>query len=392
MRRLLVPVNMVNCLTQMREADQELEELLGSIATKGQLYQGIAAVLTESEAREYLAGLNKAYRANHRLDDLTAIKESARSSIALYIILVAGERRYNACSLGAAKIKKREIEPTVHFDGRYYIELRFGLTVGEALEIQLTENAYNPPRAVESAISHWRLWRYNRDLDPTLTVPQFAKKVCRPAAWMHAALRFAELPECLQKLAHEDKKKGGLPYMTLVELGRFYEVAIALGKEVTEEKLKGMATFLWTKQLKPKEVREFITTCILQASGKAPELFSTMDFASDEGAAISSRTAAQKLGRAMRADFDYFNGMLELAKKGEFRQHHPLANRRMSADSATHAVARVFETAAEVAAQLDREGIARGSDIRAKAQEVLPRTAQTLLALDELPQKIVAAQ
>lgn len=382
-RRLLVPTKIVNTLTQMRFAGDDLEELLASMLDKGQLYHGIAGALTEAEAEAYLAGINEVHNTKHRVEDLVPIRESARSSTTLYIILVAGERRYNACCLGTARIQSGELSPTVYFDGRYHVELRFGLSLDEALDIQATENTYRPPRPREEASFHWHSWRYRRAKIPDLTVAQYARKVGRSPAWMHSALRFAELPECLQQLADKTKKDGGLPYMTLVELGRYFETVTLMGKAVSEEKLQGMATFLWAKQLNPKEVREFISIAILQASGQAPQLFEVVEFGTDQAADLTSRTASLKLSRQTHADLEYFQGVLALARAGHFRGHHPLAPRRgLSADSAHHAVAHLMETATEVVAQLGSHGAKRHKQIQEVAGVVLPQAVQTLLALE----------
>ena len=91
---VVLPVSVVNTLTQVRKTLSEIDELADSIAVMGQIEQGIAVALPESETVAYLHEWNAIHReSTHHVSQLTpTILDGAH----YFIILIAGHRRYTA--------------------------------------------------------------------------------------------------------------------------------------------------------------------------------------------------------------------------------------------------------------------------------------------------------
>jgi hypothetical protein len=151
--RRSVPLECLNVLLQARRTfDKEgLEELAGSIKTKGLQTPLFVAIFTRDELKEYLKVINKLYNCAISIRQLKQITVGGQPR---WYVLLAGERRLRACRL-LAKAGERD-----HFVDVVVYE---HLSPEEAQDIQFLENCHQRvlPEEDAPAIAEFFAWRGN---------------------------------------------------------------------------------------------------------------------------------------------------------------------------------------------------------------------------------------
>lgn len=237
-----MPPEWFSVLTQVRRTNEIDEDFALGIHTFGQMNNGLAAVLSSTEAVRYVEEINQMWGTRHTLADLTLIIFEGKPS---YLVIFAGHRRHahvqhaNAC---VAEGRYPPADPS-KFDSFYGADLYFDITAEEAIEMQFNENHYLAPPLHEEAEAAWRLWRYKLKKNPHLTISAFGKSIGHSAEWVKNALRFCNLPPWFQSCVTGDNElKLTLPYGTLVALARLAESYKAItGQEMGE---RAMQTWL----------------------------------------------------------------------------------------------------------------------------------------------------
>lgn len=202
----------INILPQMRRIfhPEKTEALSKSIEKNGLINSVLVAQLSETDARKYLGIVNKVQRTNVLFSKLTPINES-------FLILVGGERRIRATNL----LNER-------YNGQGYDSIRAticpsSMSVEDLLDLQASENTYDPVSPQEEAVFYSRYYRYLIETKGHIALVEFARKVGRNVRTISLALRFAELPGYLQ----EHVFKGVLSYGNACQLGRLYASGIS---------------------------------------------------------------------------------------------------------------------------------------------------------------------
>lgn len=266
-----LPLAAISRLKQMRETFEDLAELTTSIEQKGQLAPGIAAVLTKGAAQNYVQALNAIRHTNHTLEELTEVWLDGKRR---YVILIAGERRYRACTMledahpGKGAIGK--------YRRLYSVTLYFGISIDAALEIQLQENLHKPVPPMEAALYTRDLFAWRRLHQPSLSLAQFAKSIARSDGWVRDALRFCELPIAIQQLASQ-KSELKVPYQLLVALERFARLMrTECGTEVSEHDLLQHVHLALARRMNAKRFRGYLNNILETKRGGQGQLFAEM--------------------------------------------------------------------------------------------------------------------
>lgn len=225
-----VPLEAISLLTQVRTTVDVADDLVPSIRAQGQQTPGVAVALTPEEAEQYIGEINELWGSCHRLADFPLVN---LDGVSYYFILVAGHRRYIACTILAAS-SEQEVEQSA-FDGLYRVDIRFGMTVSEAIPLQFNENRHQQVPPHEEARAAWKFYRWLQRVESEMTISQFARKIGRTSEWVRGALRFCSLPPSVQNYADGTDGCVKLPYGILVSLARLGEGMFELTGEVFPE-------------------------------------------------------------------------------------------------------------------------------------------------------------
>jgi len=222
-----LPLTAINVLPQPRKTFENLRELGLDIAQKGILNPLIVAALKLSDARIYLEVINKLWRTNFRIENLTSTTDNNQET---YFILIAGERRFRSCRILwqegclACREEHGAEEPGVcvqrHFRSET-IETRVCRDIAplSALFLQLSENTHMSVPAYEEAEAYYLLYRLIHESRNRFSIASFARQVGRNPRTIKNALRFCELPDFIR----DEVKKGNLTYGLAVEIARLKE-------------------------------------------------------------------------------------------------------------------------------------------------------------------------
>lgn len=230
--RVQIPPETLSVLTQVRRT-LEIGDLFSSVLEHGQQTPGVAAVLGPREARRYVEELNQIYGTHHTMKDLTPVMLDGKKC---YFILVAGHRRLETCMQINQQVAKGEIPSTPAYEGKYRVELRFGLTTKQAIALQFSENRHVQVPPHEEAQSAWGYWKWLSKQEPGLTIAQFGRMISRSSEWVRSALRFCELPTFVQDYVDGSRGRPRLPYGVLVGVARLADgYRDITGETLTEE-------------------------------------------------------------------------------------------------------------------------------------------------------------
>lgn len=176
----------------------EGEDDLGySIKENDLLHSPLVAEFEPEEARENLAVLNQLWGSDYQFEDLRP------NQAGNYYFLVAGHRR-----IIAIHGIEHEGEPAVYV----MCNMRRGITIDDALALQITENAGHrglPPEREAQVIVIWH------KRNPQYTTMACAKKLGVSEDKVRNAWRFHELPDSVKELAGR-----ALPYTRVLQLHR----------------------------------------------------------------------------------------------------------------------------------------------------------------------------
>lgn len=236
-----LPPESLSVLTQVRKT-LNIEDLMPSILASGQETAGRAAALEPNETLIYLEGINRIWKTEHTLNDLTPVWLDGE---AYYLPLIAGHRRHQTCMAINHEVGRGAETFTENYKGLYRVDLYFGISAAAAIKMQFNENRHVSVPPHEEAEAAWLFWRHEKAEDPELTTTQFARSIGRTNEWVKNALRFCDLPDEIQGYVKGDNPaKLTLSYGVLVSLARLAEEY----KKITEEDFPEQAYLLWIQQ------------------------------------------------------------------------------------------------------------------------------------------------
>ena len=231
---VLLPPEALSVLTQVRGDDFDIkEDLLPSILATKQLVPGVAVALTPDQAGLYISQWNEIFGSTHTIDDLRGV---VLDGDLYYLPLIAGHRRRATCIAVNEMVRQGKVPDLVGHDGRYRVEIRFGLSAEQAIDLQFNENRHSVPPPQREARKAWGYYRFLQRRNPELTHGEFARRIGRTTDWMLNAMRFCSLPVSIQSYVDGDNRYGvKLSYGTLLHLARLSEGLRQIGVEFPED-------------------------------------------------------------------------------------------------------------------------------------------------------------
>lgn len=385
-----VPLEAISILTQVRTTLDVADDLIPSIRAQGQQTPGVAVALTPEEAAQYIVEINELWGSYHQLAGLPLVN---LDGALYYFILVAGHRRYAACTL-LAESMKQEDGPSA-FDGLYRVDIRFGMTVRETIPLQFNENRHQQVPPHEEARAAWKFYRWLQRTEPEMTVAKFARKIGRTSEWVRGAMRFCTLPLSVQK--HADGTDGcvKLPYGILTNLARLGEGV----SDITGEAFPEAAYHSWIIRavINRLDVTTFGKTVSEYLASKRQEhhgqfsLFGSVDEVADERPI--RRVVAQQMIPAVWTILGYLQLLEQVRAQGGFHgeshlapEHDPQARALYSPKSPIRIITSILEHLGELMPHLEELAKQEGGRNRTRLQQgakylpVVTRLAKTLSA------------
>lgn len=295
-----LPLRVINLSAkQMRATYSSIDELAESILSRGQLQQGIAAALTPKEAQKYVREMNMLWGTNQHISEFQAAELDGER---MYIILIAGHRRYKAVEIAEGKAEH---------DLGYRVELRFGISAEDALSVQFTENMHEkvPPHEEAKAIHLGWLWIKRKH--PRISLAQFARSLNRSSDSVKGALRFVSLPESIQQFAYDGK----LAYSLLLGVARYAEGMEGMGKPLDEKELTSFAEYAMIEQLRSKDLEKIVTSRLAHAACGQLSLFEEAEVGKQRPL---RKAAAEHLIRGCMLYIGYLQALSRHRKDGGF--------------------------------------------------------------------------
>ncbi len=385
-----VPLEAISLLTQVRTTLDVADDLIPSIRAQGQQTPGVAVALTPEEAAQYIVEINELWGSYHQLAGLPLVN---LDGALYYFILVAGHRRYAACTL-LAESMKQEDGPSA-FDGLYRVDIRFGMTVRETIPLQFNENRHQQVPPHEEARAAWKFYRWLQRTEPEMTVAKFARKIGRTSEWVRGAMRFCTLPLSVQN--HADGTDGcvKLPYGILTHLARLGEGV----SDITGETFPEVAYHSWIIRavVNRLDVTTFGKTVSEYLASKRQEhhgqfsLFGSVDEVVDERPI--RRVVAQQMIPAVWTILGYLQLLEQVRAQGGFHGESHLAPERdpqvqalYSPRSPIRIITSILEHLGELMPHLEELAKQEGGRNRTRLQQgakclpVVTRLAKTLSA------------
>lgn len=269
-----VDASIVNVLRQVRRTKdpEKHEQLCKGFCEVGQLVPGIAGVFSPEDAQKYLEEISDLWSEPHSLKNYRPVYFEERHGL-YYVFLVAGH-----CRLDAAVdlIKHPEQLPGLSkFDGLFRLELRFGMSVTDAIMLQFYENVSSPPPLQDRVDAAYRFWLYRKKKKPELTPTDFARSIGHSTEWFRGVVKVSNLPIEIQRhLWGEDERGLSIPYGMLVEVARLAEKWPSLhkGKPMPiaemDDWLMLASAKSWKVEDLAKEINRFIKHRDLEANGQ----------------------------------------------------------------------------------------------------------------------------
>ena len=390
---VLLPVNAVNVLLQVRRKFEDIEDLARAIHAEGQMYPGLGALLTKREAAKYIAFWREVFGASSRLEDLTPVRLDGKVR---YVILIAGERRLRAVAKARAFAEK-----SLRFNGLYRITLREGISATQAFELQIQENLHKavPPQDEARAVRdlyRWHQHQMKESGEKGITRAELGRRLGKNPDWISRALRFCALPESLQLLADKPVREGGIPFGMLVELSRFSEGLADLGHACSEEDLLRIGNQAILRRETVASFAKWVSARLEEKRSGQTSLFGS----GEEVERHVRKTVAPHLLEGLHAFIGYFRIVLDLERQGVFRGENPLerfAEVQYSAESPARLTTRLLELMKETLPVLKRATKRDGHALlNAFDEEVVEEVLRTLeknealeLLLEELSRENV---
>ncbi len=387
-----VPLGAISLLTQVRTTVDVADDLIPSIKAQGQQTPGVAVALTPEEAEQYIKEINELWGSHHQLADFPLVN---LDGVSYYFILVAGHRRYTACTILVTSTEQ-EVGQSA-FDGLYRVDIRFGMTVSETIPLQFNENRHQQVPPHEEARAAWKFYRWLQRSEPEMTIAKFARKIGRTPEWVRGALRFCTLPPSVQN--HADGTDGcvKLPYGILTSLARLGEGMAYLTGEVFPE----AAYYSWIVRavIDRLDVTTFGKTVSEYLASKQQEhrgqfsLFGSVDEVVDKR--LIRRVVAEQMVPAVWTILSYLKSLERVRAQGGFDdeshlapEHDPKVRASYSPNSPIRIVTSILEHFAELVPHLDKLAKREGGRNRAKLQQ----SAELLPVATKLAQDLSASE
>lgn len=212
-----IALSSVIVLPQPRQTFENIRELAEDIAQKGVLNPPTIARFRPSAFERYLKVVNHLWKTDF---DAGQFKPASEGGVRSYYVLLAGERRFRACSLlwgeGCAACRGDGTIPEGrcfrrHFRGsKIDVRLCADIPPLPALFLQLSENTHIRVPEHEEAYAYAQLFGLIREVDPRYPLSHFARRVGRSPGTIQRALRFCELPRQIQQLVEERTIRYGI--------------------------------------------------------------------------------------------------------------------------------------------------------------------------------------
>lgn len=385
-----ISTDMISVLTQVRKSMDVSEDLVPSIHAHGQETPGIAAALTPDQAECYIKEINGLWSSTHCLNDQTRVILDDES---YYIFLVAGHRRHQACEDINSLIANGELEAGTRFDGRYYVELRFGIDFEKAITIQFNENRHSQVPPAEEARAAWDAYRWMQKKTPKLTVMEFARRIGRRPDWVRNALRFCSLPASIQDFADGGNGKKRLPYGILVRLAYLGEKVTELENIApNEDWYLGWIRKVVVEQLSTSKFSKIVSTYIKAKKAEHQgqvSLFGSVDNFEDDRPV--RQVVARQLVPAMWHTLSYYQQLNQLMKDGVFNGENYLGPetdtsvvRQYSPGSPLRITSEWLKVISEILPDLENVAQSEGGRHRTQIAEGVSLIKQARKVVDDL--------
>lgn len=213
-------------------------------------------------------------------------------------VLFAGHRRFRAC---------RELRTEGRFAADVNVILFRGLSPITMALLQASENIHEAIPPHEAAHFYDITWRMLREQDPEFPLTRFAKSIGRSEETVRVALRFALLPEAIQRLV----KDRVLPYGAAVELSRLSGI-------VAEEEITRRALLAAAGNHRVSQVRKQVASFLRERDLGQQSLFAIF---TEESRRLTAREAMGLLldresSRAFIQAHQYFARLFALLESG----------------------------------------------------------------------------
>jgi hypothetical protein len=307
----------INILRQVRTS-MSLESVHGlaeEILAVGQLTPARLLALEPREAKNYITEINRLWGVKQRL---SRMKLCQIDGVDYYVFVVFGHRRLAACRL-ATKLIKNGAKST-NFDGHYRCEIVFGLSMLEAVFMQMGENNYVPPTQRDQLTAMWALWRYMRRENPRLSVRAFAKRAGQREKKVLEMLRFTSLPESIQSWIEPGEGRVAVSYPLLLQVARLVLAMRVHNLEITNKEIEEMVVSLVARRVKLKDFKAEVSHRIELMRGGQSGLFGSSVEVYTKPKAI----AAAEVVNAQYHHLAYLKLIQQLAERGLFGGENPL--------------------------------------------------------------------
>jgi hypothetical protein len=202
----------INVMSQVRKTFDDLDLLAQDIAQKNLIHDPLVARLTREACEMYISVLNRIWREDNKIDDLTPVVDDGQE---VFYILLAGERRLRSCRLiwdvGCEDCRSSYgIEPPgVCFarhefkDGKIPVKVAKNIPPVAALFIQISENTHKrvPPHEEAEAIA--RLFQLIKQVDDAYPLATFAKNISKRPETVRNQVSYYDLPTEIRELVEK---------------------------------------------------------------------------------------------------------------------------------------------------------------------------------------------
>ncbi len=274
----------LNVLVQCRDFfDREsIAALADGLAAQGLISSIHVARFDRPALERYLDLLARLYRSTVVIEDLVShVHPDGHDA---WYVLVAGERRTRAhrhlwhagcteCQERAARKKRRLALGECYLshrelkkpDGAQELYIRAVVEENpdryKALYKQLAENTHERVHPAREANVYAKLYRLLKSEFPKMTMAAFARRVGRSPQAIANALRYAELPDAVQRLVQETK---ALSYLAAIELTRLLSLKQPAGEGeegaplYDADRLNAAAEYIISKNFDLARVKSYV--------------------------------------------------------------------------------------------------------------------------------------
>jgi len=295
-----LPLEKINVAPQFREKF-EIEALSVSIAESGLIMPLLVTRIKEKECQKYLEDVNDINKTDKKIDDFERVK--IEGQIRFYL-LIDGERR-----LRAIKSLPKEVFREKFPNGKVKVILYKNITAKDIFNYQSQTNEHMRIPPEREAIYYQKIFFLRRKINKNYSLAEFAREMGRTTETIKNRLRFANLPDEIQKYAFEKD----LPYGVLVEIGKLKE-ELNLGAD----ELNYWAQHAIVHQVSVPDFRKRVKNHIqnIKSGQSVLDLFTESQLKQERKLNIK-KTVEQKTVLHLWESLHYFNRVIKLFEKGE---------------------------------------------------------------------------